>query len=265
MFASNDFMQAEIEYISGGLFVSDGAWTHPSRTIDSYELIFVVKGTVALQIQGQNYDIGEQEALFLAPGEPHRGIQPSNQDISFYWYHFVFPEHTPATMLDRKISMKNTSNLRILLRQLLHYTNTPRYPKKCSSILLQLAITEILLAGEEPHSDGNELVQRIQEYIRIHYDKHITLKDLEERFNYNQDYLSLLFKRHFHMGLKQYMTQVKMDKAKELIVSGMQLSDIPAELGITDYNLFLKQFKYHEGVTPKEFRNTYTNLHINKK
>lgn len=57
-----------------------------------------------------------------------------------------------------------------------------------------------------------------------------------------------------------------MNKAKAFILSGeYPLKAIPPMLGIDDYNLFLKMFKYHEGITPRQYRETYTNIHTNKK
>jgi YesN/AraC family two-component response regulator len=68
------------------------------------------------------------------------------------------------------------------------------------------------------------------------------------------------------MGIKQYIMSVKMAKAKALILEGsLPLGEVAVSVGIEDYNLFLKKFKYHEGVSPDKFRRTYYNTHLNKK
>ena len=45
-------MFEEIKWISSGKFVSRGEWIHPDRIIDSYEIIFVIKGTVYIDENG---------------------------------------------------------------------------------------------------------------------------------------------------------------------------------------------------------------------
>lgn len=266
MFDLDGFINSSFHYVSSGLFVSDGMWIHPTRVIEGYELIFVVKGTVLISEDGTDYMLSKNDALFLRPGIEHRGIRPLNEDISFYWVHFDFDTPVPLSQDGcQSASVKASSNMHILFRQLLHYANTKDYPKSCTEYLLRLIIIEVLLSIARPAAAGNALVSKIEQWIRIHYDKNITLDMVENQFNYNRDYLSRLFKQYLNIGIKQYIDKVKMDKAKEFIVSGYALSDIPAMLGIDSYNLFLKKFKYHEGISPKQFREAYTSLHLNKK
>lgn len=265
MFDLNLFLKSKVHYVSSGLFISDGEWIHPTRTIEGYELMFVVRGVVLIAEGETEYILNPGDALFLRPGIEHRGLRPSDEDISFYWVHFDFEPPVPDICNSAHVEIVQSSNLHILLRQLLHYANTPRYPAACCDDLLRLAVAEVLLAQSESDRSGNALIHRVQQWIRIHYDKSITLEEIENRFNYNRDYLSRLFKKNFGIGIKQYIDQVKMDKAKEFIVSGVPLSELPDLLGIESYNLFLKKFKYHEGISPKQFRDAYSNLHLNKK
>lgn len=265
MFNLDRFLQSSVHYVSSGLFVSDGEWVHPARTIEGYELIFVIRGAVLIAEEETEYILNPGDALFLRPGVEHHGSAPSREDISFYWVHFDFEPPEPEISNSAHIEIAQSSNLHILLRQLLHYANTPRYPAACCDDLLRLVVAEVLLAQSEAGRSGNALIHRVQQWIRIHYDKAITLEEIESRFNYNRDYLSRLFKKNFNIGIKQYIDEVKMNKAKEFIVSGAPLSSLPDMLGIESYNLFLKKFKYHEGVSPKQFRDAYSNLHLNKK
>lgn len=265
MFDRQEFLNAKIQYVSSGLFVSDGKWIHPTRIIDGYELIFVVKGTLLIGAEQTEYILSENETIFLLPGIEHYGLRTSEEDISFYWVHFYFEDGDPAVTAPQNALVTRSSNLHILFRQLIHYANTPRYPVECCNDLLRLAIVEVLLSQSEAVPAGNALINKIQQWIRIHYDKNITLEDIERQFNYNRDYLSRLFKQNFNMGIKQYIDRVKMDRAKEFIVSGHSLSSVADMIGIENYNLFLKKFKYHEGVSPKQFRDAYTSLHLNKK
>lgn len=266
MFDMQKFLESPLQVVSAGLFISDGEWIHPTRVINSYELIFVMQGTLRIAEEGKEYTVEENQALFLCPGVEHRGLVPTQEKISFYWIHFVFPDTAPPVISSPHAAVLSDSNMRILLKQLLHYCNTPEYPPACQAYLLRLAIMEVLLSRDQSNKKGNKLIKEIQEWIRVHYDKPITLEDIEQRFGYNRDYLTRLFKKSCRMGIKKYIDTVKMNKAKAFILSGeYPLKAIPPMLGIDDYNLFLKMFKYHEGITPRQYRETYTNIHTNKR
>ena len=83
---------------------------------------------------------------------------------------------------------------------------------------------------------------------------------------YNADYISRLFKAHYGKSLKEYMSNVKIDYIKQLLLtSELPLSDVAYNAGFYDYKYFLKFFKYHEGITPTQFLKAYPKTHINKK
>ena len=60
-----------IRYVSGGLFVSNGVWTHPRFVLDDYELMVCIKGKFHLSVHGEKTEIKAGDALFLLPGEEH--------------------------------------------------------------------------------------------------------------------------------------------------------------------------------------------------
>ena len=48
-----------VTYIYGGLFATEEEWRHPARTIDSYELLYVVAGEVFLEEEGERFHLKE--------------------------------------------------------------------------------------------------------------------------------------------------------------------------------------------------------------
>jgi YesN/AraC family two-component response regulator len=90
--------------------------------------------------------------------------------------------------------------------------------------------------------------------------------DVARQFNYNEDYLSRVFKTFYPDGLKAHIDAVKMQRIKhDLINESISLADISARYSFGDYKYFLKYFKYHEGVSPTKYRQAYYNLHTNNK
>ncbi|MBP5233533.1 MAG: cupin domain-containing protein, partial [Planctomycetes bacterium] len=61
---------------NGGRFVAGrGGGRHPTRVIDSWEMIFVERGRLAMTVGGAGHDLGPGEGLFIAPGVRHGGAR----------------------------------------------------------------------------------------------------------------------------------------------------------------------------------------------
>ena len=110
------------------------------------------------------------------------------------------------------------------------------------------------------------LANKAAEYIRININKNISAKAVSEKFKYNCDYLSKLFKKTFDIGIKEYIIKEKINIAKDmLLTTDFSIKEISAKLGFRDENLFIKFFMYHEKISPGKFRNKYFNVHFNNK
>lgn len=82
----------------------------------------------------------------------------------------------------------------------------------------------------------------------------ISLKALSEEWGCSPAYISLLFKKKTGYNFKDYLLDCKMRSAKELLVSGMETSEICRKLGYSDYDYFSKIFRRYYGESPLEYR-----------
>lgn len=251
-----------VSYISDGQFISSGSWIHPRRVIDSYELILVTQGEVAIAEEESSYSVQAGEVLLLLPGCEHYGTMQT-ENVSFYWLHF-FEEGFTKRLSRQHFHNLNSDPLLVLTKQLLHYAGSDRYPEQCANYLMTLLLIELLLPGDA-EQDG-KLVSELKEYIRLHSDHPLSLQELSAHFGYHRDYLTRVFKGKTGMSLKHYMDTMSMEKAKQMLLSGKYtLQKLAAALGYEDYNLFLKKFTYHEHMSPSHFRATYYRTHLNNK
>ena len=78
-FESGDFFA----YETVGEFRSDAEWIHPTRKIESYELIFVKEGTVYINEGGANYTLRVGDMILLEPNVIHGGWKKSATKTSF--------------------------------------------------------------------------------------------------------------------------------------------------------------------------------------
>jgi AraC-like DNA-binding protein len=256
----------DITYISSGLFVGRD-WIHPKRVIDSYEILYVVKGVVHLEYEGRFLTLPENDLIVIYPGAYHGGYKVSEAETSFYWFHFSLTDDAMLRQLPEVLTAEDDLKLKTILNQLLDVTNSTKYPACAADLVAATIICEVVkqhLSSLAP--EKHRLISEISEWIRINSDKKLTAEIVSDRFGYNPDYLSRLFKASYGRGLKQYIYDEKMKAAKNLLISSYnsikQISDL---LGWENENQFIKFFKYHESVSPKKYRDLYVNMHLNKK
>lgn len=92
-------------------------------------------------------------------------------------------------------------------------------------------------------------------YIRRHYNENISLTDVAEHINVNKSYLCDVFKKEQKVTILQYMTNLRIEKAKELLLhTDMKMYEISVEVGYNDYTYFSQIFKRNTGETLSEFR-----------
>ena len=79
---------ADFEASIAGLFYTDKEWTHPKTSIETYEIVLVVNGTVYIEEDGERYTLHQNDLLVLDPKKTHGGFAASTGITSFYWVHF---------------------------------------------------------------------------------------------------------------------------------------------------------------------------------
>lgn len=243
-----------------GEFVSEGEWIHPRRIIDSYEMIYVLYGTVSIDEDGSVYTLGANDVLILEPGKCHAGHIKTDAPVSFYWFHF----RTDMPITHKTWHGKDFYDLKYLLKKLLHTANSPVYPQSFNDALGFLILREFLHAASSSAAENNSLLRRIDEYIRIHAAEGITVADIAGHFGYNADYIGRLFKKSRGICIKNHLIGERLKIAKDLLLTtGLSVKEISARLNFAEENLFIKFFSYHEEISPTRFRNKYSELHMN--
>lgn len=103
---------------------------------------------------------------------------------------------------------------------------------------------------------ANALLDRVIEYIEKNYDKNITLESAAELVQMSPFYLSKLFKQEKNENFIDYVTEIRIKKAKELLSDPMNsVKSVCFQIGYNDPNYFTRVFKKICGVAPTEYKN----------
>jgi len=98
-------------------------------------------------------------------------------------------------------------------------------------------------------------VSQVMRWIEKHYRENLSLQQGAEMVEMSYNYFSMLFKREAGLGFIDYLQQVRIEKAKGLLLkTNKKLYEIMDEVGFTDQSYFSRTFKKAVGVRPSEFK-----------
>ena len=102
----------------------------------------------------------------------------------------------------------------------------------------------------------NHIVASVKKYVNAHINEHLTLQSLAFTFSISPNYLSQLFKKFSDIGFNEYVTQMKIEKARQMLLAdGARVYEVAEALGFESAFYFSKVFKKITGIPPKDSRN----------
>lgn len=112
--------------------------------------------------------------------------------------------------------------------------------------------------AEEPEQQEERTITGITRYLQEHLAEDVSLAVLADQFHLNPQYISQLFKSEIGVGFLAYLTNIRMEKAKKLLLStSLPIADVAEQSGYGDYRVFTKVFKKSEGSTPSQYRRDF--------
>lgn len=253
-------MFEDVKNCGVGKFISNGMWKHPDRIINSYEIIFVTKGAVYINIAGTEYALHENEIVMLEPNIRHYGYK-SSENTEFFWLHWQ-TELTPELNINHS-KLENPYCVSLYFHQLLD-ARVMNKPSEMLDYLTRLILMELCLGAKQ--IKVNPVAEKIYAWVKANNNIPITDVQIADKFGYNVDYLNRVFKANFSKTLKRYINEERMKYIKTLMLDdNLSLKEVAIKAGFSEYKYFLKFFKYHEKITPTEFYKQFCKIHVNSR
>ena len=113
-------------------------------------------------------------------------------------------------------------------------------------------------SAAEPEKQEERAITGITRYLQEHLAEEISLSVLAEQFHLNPQYISQLFKSEIGVNFLVYLTNIRMEKAKKLLLStALSIAEVAEQSGYGEYRVFTKVFKKSEGITPSQYRRDF--------
>lgn len=246
-----------VQFEYAGLFEAPGSWIHPERVERTWEIIYVVRGEVHLTQAGEPLSALPGQVLLLPPGVCHKGAKPS-ENVRFYWVHFHLKEELPFARrhFDRFDSPA-------LFRELLHFNNLPLPPREMVNAILVHILCQLSVQANEAES-GQGVAYAAAEWIRANTSALLTVEKTAAHFGFSPDHLTRVMKSAFGAGCREMISRALMNRARSrLLNTDSYVKEIAAELDFTSDKAFIAFFKYHEGCSPRSYRQRMSQVHMN--
>jgi AraC family transcriptional regulator, transcriptional activator for feuABC-ybbA operon len=265
-------------------------WKVKERTIEDHELVLVAGGEGFLRIGGNALPLKKGTLLYLHFDEWHSIEAKHGSPINFFSVHFswMLSTHNPESwsyhrdinyyLKDKSqngqnwssvddpgllpfpstMEISNYDRLEELYIQLTktYHEKEIGYSMKLS-ILCQQLIYEVCRERFFP-LDRKANMKRLDKavaYIERHYTEKIRTSDLSECISLSESNMIKLFKNNFGKTPVEYINQVRVNRAKELLLySHKSVKEIAFETGFNDEFYFSRVFKKMEGKSPRSFK-----------
>lgn len=126
------------------------------------------------------------------------------------------------------------------------------------SLLQQDVVQELRRLEDERSLRETRPITEAKRYIQQHYRESLRLEDVSSAVGFNATYFSTLFKKETGQNFMDYLTELRINKSKELLC-GDQLSvqDVAEMVGYRDLKYFSRLFKKTTGVSPSDYKKLY--------
>lgn len=245
-----------------GHFYCNNEYSITRDNYDSFLIMFVKKGRGTVNYNNKNYDIKENDVVFINCHRPH-SYKSKDDNLEIYWIHFdgstsneyfqyIYNKYGVV------ISLKEMNTIPKYIDKIIeYYKNNTLINEPLVSCYIQRILTDILINsnGNKIYSNENSPIFSAINFIQKNYKYNISVEDLANHICLSVYYFSRLFKRETGYSPYQYIRNVRLNHAKSLLIStDMPIKEICYECGFNSESNFVSCFKAQTGITPSNFR-----------
>lgn len=248
----------------------------PVHWHDEVEIIYIQRGELTISIQEESFQAKKGDLFFVNSGVLHF---MESEDMTVEYYTMLFPLEFISFQTEDALEQEVLQPLRQkklllpvrlpendmkyemieLLKQIISINAEKKsgYMLRTRILLLEM-IERFLVSGslcQAAYVNAESLQRDMLAYIQGHYTEKITLGMLAEEFHLSEKYISFYFKEHFSISFMQYVTHLRMTKAKNLLAAtDLPITEVALSCGFLSVNLFIRTFKAVYQVTPLQYR-----------
>ncbi len=215
------------------------------------ELVYYSKGNGSTVIDGKTYQYSANQFTVIPATVEHS--ERHDSDVRIYCIGWISDTPCPTGLFD-----DGGGAIKMVVSAIFAeaFDQPPEY-----AAMLQAKLDELLILVKRNHCWNNshpsiKELKFILNYINENYYEKLLFKELAHQLHYSYDYFRHLFKKTTGQSPQQYLLQVRLNNARDLLLhSDFSCTEIAQRCGFSNSSQFSKLFKQHYGVPPLSFRN----------
>lgn len=232
------------------------------------ELITVLRGRFSLAVGQQSVALHAGEMLYINAEEVHAlsAEEDGSQLVTVQFSPGLFDELHPAPLLNWRTHRHAMTpadsavfpRLQSLLARIID--NDAPFQRIAAIYLLLDALVAAGQPTQRAESSLREdaMIKEGIDYINQHFDQPLTLSDVAEHSGMSYSYFSRLFKKVSRHNFKEYLTLVRLNKARTLLRdTRTPITDISHSCGFQEHKALIAAFNKYCGLTPTEYRKRF--------
>ena len=235
------------------------------RILQEYQINYITEGSGVFETSTDQFKVVPGSILILRPGVWHRYKPDPNTGWNEHYIGFngdfcshlfqegFFQSGKPVTFIGFQESM-----LKLFFEIIQQVKEEKSGHQQVSAANTILMLSKILSVVRNQEFAGKSIERTIRKaclYFRENLHKNINIEQLADELNVGYSYFRQMFKKYTGISPTQYHLLLRIQKAKEMLVStGKSFKEIAIELGFESYFYFSRIFKDKTGQSPMEFR-----------
>lgn len=255
----------------------------PFHTHKDVEIMYVINGECTVETLSGAFTLKKGDFILLDSNVPHRLIVAAGLSCRMLNVEFSFIEASGSFPSIKELALENMA-----LSEFLHM-NIPYIvlkdpneiyhtlknlvlesdKKEDKQMMVQLLLSQLLIQiarmvtrdrkMKKENQQANVYVNQVIEFLHQNYDCELKLEDVGRAVNLHPGYLHRIFKKMMKCTIMEYLTTLRMDKAKALLVdTDIPIIEISHYVGINSSQYFSQIFKKHTNMTPVDYRRNYS-------
>lgn len=232
-----------------------------STGIPQAVVIVCTKGKGWATTEDGRVDVSAGQAVVLPPGHPHAYGADPDDPWTVWWLHVQgrdLPEFLTAAGITTRSPLRSLSDVYravALVQEALVWMERDASPASLLGAAGAAWHLMALLATDRAPGTRHDTLDRAAAYIRESGDETVSVAALAGMARLSPSHFSALFKEQFGFPVRQYQTQVRMARARELLdTTDEPIASVAATVGYPDSFYFARQFKRVHGVSPLRYR-----------
>ena len=257
------FYEDRHDFDANYLFWGDGVdFTYPLHVHRCPEIFCVTEGTVIATVEEEEYTLNAGDVAVIWSHQVHsyRTVGNSRHELCIFAPEMVpdfFVAHSGEYPESPFISAAEGGEhipflVRLLKKEHNLYTTKGILYILCGEMEKHVTFSKRLRGKQESVA---ALVSQILEWVNDHYQSDCSLDTIAEALRYEKTYLSKFFSRHIGITLSEYVLQLRLTRAGEMLLhTEDNVAEIGVACGFQSLRTFNRNFVDRYGVTPSQYR-----------